>query len=146
MYRQEKYDLAEYHFRRALAINPRNSVLLCYVGMALLANQKYSAALDALNRAVTMDSSNPLARFKRATVLMAMGNDEAAMTELEALKVLAPKEASVYHQLGNLYKRQGRLEDALQHFTTALDLETKDAAAVRASIEALPANDDMDEI
>lgn len=32
-YRQEKYELAEYHFRRALQINPRSSVLYCYLGM-----------------------------------------------------------------------------------------------------------------
>lgn len=32
-YRQEKYSMAEYHFKRALQINPRNSVLQCYLGM-----------------------------------------------------------------------------------------------------------------
>lgn len=31
-YRQEKYELAECHFRRALAINPASSVLHCYLG------------------------------------------------------------------------------------------------------------------
>lgn len=39
--KQEKYQLAEYHFRRALEINPRNSVLHCYRGMALLSNRTY---------------------------------------------------------------------------------------------------------
>ena len=28
-YKQEKYTLAEQHYLRALAINPKNSVLLC---------------------------------------------------------------------------------------------------------------------
>ena len=32
-YRQEKYPLAEYHFRKALAINPHSSILHCYVGV-----------------------------------------------------------------------------------------------------------------
>jgi anaphase-promoting complex subunit 3 len=31
-FRQEKYELAEYHFRRALGINPASSVLHCYLG------------------------------------------------------------------------------------------------------------------
>lgn len=31
-YRQEKFELAECHFRRALAINPASSVLHCYLG------------------------------------------------------------------------------------------------------------------
>jgi tetratricopeptide (TPR) repeat protein len=33
-YRQEKYELAEYHFTRALSINRQSSVLHCYLGEA----------------------------------------------------------------------------------------------------------------
>lgn len=32
-YKQEKFSLAEVHFRRALLINPQSSVLLCHVGV-----------------------------------------------------------------------------------------------------------------
>jgi anaphase-promoting complex subunit 3 len=35
-YRQEKYELAEYHFRRAITINNTSSVLYCYLGMVNL--------------------------------------------------------------------------------------------------------------
>ena len=35
-FRQEKYELAEYHFRKALTINPASSVLHCYLGLQLL--------------------------------------------------------------------------------------------------------------
>ena len=34
-FRQEKYDLAEYHFRKAISINSSSSVLQCYLGMVL---------------------------------------------------------------------------------------------------------------
>ena len=53
--KQEKYQLAEYHFRRALEINPRNSVLHCYRGMALLSNQTYDQAIAVLQKAKEMD-------------------------------------------------------------------------------------------
>lgn len=33
--RQEKFEFAEHHFRRAFQINPCSSVLMCYLGMAL---------------------------------------------------------------------------------------------------------------
>lgn len=39
-YRQERYDFAEYHFRRALSINHTSSILKCYIGMALYANDR----------------------------------------------------------------------------------------------------------
>ena len=38
-YRQEKFELSTYHFRRAIGINPSSSVLYCYLGMALHANR-----------------------------------------------------------------------------------------------------------
>ena len=50
-FRQEKYELARYHFSRALAIHPRSSVLHCYMGMALLAQRKFEEALVTLDRA-----------------------------------------------------------------------------------------------
>ena len=47
-YRQEKFELAEYHFRRALSINGGSSVLHCYLGMVLHANKKCEEALELL--------------------------------------------------------------------------------------------------
>ena len=32
-YKQEKFSLAEMHYRKALAINPQSSVLLCHIGV-----------------------------------------------------------------------------------------------------------------
>ncbi len=46
-FRQEKYEMAEYHFRRSLLINQRSSVLRCYVGVAL---HKIGRAADALEQ------------------------------------------------------------------------------------------------
>ena len=57
--KQEKYQLAEYHFRRALEINPRNSVLHCYRGMALLSNRTYDQAIAVLQKAKEMDPGAP---------------------------------------------------------------------------------------
>jgi hypothetical protein len=39
-YRQERYELAEYHFRKALSINCTSSILKCYIGMVLYANNR----------------------------------------------------------------------------------------------------------
>ena len=39
-YRQEKYALAEYHFQRALSMDPGSSVLHCYLGMTYHANKR----------------------------------------------------------------------------------------------------------
>jgi anaphase-promoting complex subunit 3 len=61
-FRQEKFEMAEYHFRRALAINAVSSVLRCYLSMALHAqndDNKSFEALDVLIQACKVDPKNP---------------------------------------------------------------------------------------
>ena len=49
-HRQEKFDLAEYHFERAVQLHPMSSILLCNLGIAQYANGKAYQALDTLAR------------------------------------------------------------------------------------------------
>ena len=54
--------MAEYHFRRALNINPVSSVLRCYLSMALHAqndDNKSDEALEILIQACKIDPKNP---------------------------------------------------------------------------------------
>ena len=54
--------MAEYHFRRALAINNVSSVLRCYLSMALHSqndDNKSFEALDVLIQACKVDPKNP---------------------------------------------------------------------------------------
>lgn len=41
-YRQEKYDLAQYHFMQAIRINQGSSILFCYYGVVFYAQQNYA--------------------------------------------------------------------------------------------------------
>jgi hypothetical protein len=49
-HRQEKYAIAEGHFRNAVKINPCSPVLLCYQGMVQHAQKKSRAALEMLTQ------------------------------------------------------------------------------------------------
>lgn len=46
--RQERIELAEYHFKRAIAINPTSSVLQTYLGMVLSAYDRYDTSRQLL--------------------------------------------------------------------------------------------------
>ena len=100
--KQEKYQLAEYHFRRALEINPRNSVLHCYRGLALLSNHMFDQAIAVLQKAKEMDPANPLARLRKAMALSHVDRNDEALEELVSLQQLAPRESTVYVQVGVL--------------------------------------------
>ena len=136
-YRQEKFELAEYHFRRALSINAQSSVLHCYLGMVLHANKKCEEALDLLHEASAMEPKNPQARFQRANVLITMEQYEAALVELEAVRDYAPKESSVHFLMGKVCKKLERLDEAMMHFTFALDLNPKDNNMTKNAIDRL---------
>jgi anaphase-promoting complex subunit 3 len=89
-FRQEKYEQAEYNFRRAIAINGYSSVLYCYLGMVRLhvkawwlntfqvlhSNKKSTEGLSMLDKAIQLDPKNSLAIFKRATVLASLDQHE----------------------------------------------------------------------
>lgn len=138
-FRQEKYDMAEYHFRRALTINPRSSVLYSYLGMCLHRLHRHGEALSLLQAAVISDPQNPLAKFEKANVLVSEGREEEALLELGALKEAIPKEASVFFQMGKIYKKLGRLDKAVAHFNIALDLKPSslDASLIKSAMEKL---------
>lgn len=61
-YRQERLELAEYHFRKAADINKRSAVLQCYLGIVLYAQNnpmKTAEAKQMLKDACIMDPKNP---------------------------------------------------------------------------------------
>ena len=67
-YRQEKYELSEYHFRHALSINDRSSVLHCYLGMAQHALRRNAEALEAQAAKAGRGSSKPPGAAKTSHV------------------------------------------------------------------------------
>jgi anaphase-promoting complex subunit 3 len=137
-YRQEKYQLAEYHFRRALKINPRSSVLYCYLGMVLHAKKQLKEALHVLDSASKLDPMNPQPKYQRAKVLQSMGRLEAALEELKAVRDRAPREASVHMLMGQLYERLKDKDNAMIHYTTALDLKPQEGGnIVKSAIDRL---------
>lgn len=77
------------NFKHALNINPRSSVLMCYLGMAYHKQGHSAAALKALADAIQLDDQNPLARYEYASVLVQQDKLQEAIEELEKLKVCA---------------------------------------------------------
>lgn len=47
----------------------------------------------------------PAAKYERASVLMSDDRFQEALEELEALKEVAPREASVFFLMGKIYKK-----------------------------------------
>ena len=127
-YRQEKYDHAEHHFLKAVEINPKSPLLLCHLGMVKHAQNKPLEALAVVEKAVGMNQLNPcwvLVKFNKAKILAALNRHQDALKELEELKLLAPKESSLYFLMGRIYKKLGQADKAMIHFTWAMNLDPR---------------------
>ena len=136
--------MAEYHFKRALAINTQSSVLLCNLGMLQHVNKKPFEALATLERAFQLDPRNPQARFQRAKIFMSMERYDDALKDLLSVRNHVPRESSVQFMLGNVYKKLGQIQEAMRCYMTALDLEPKDNNMIKSAIDKLE-EDDADE-
>ena len=101
-YKQEKFQQAEVHYRKAMEINPNNSTLRCHLAVVLHALKKVDQSLEVLDEAIKMDPDNVLCKFHRASFYCSSERHQEALTELEALKILVPKESLVYFLIGKV--------------------------------------------
>lgn len=119
------YDKAHSHYQAGSHIHPNNAVLICCIGTVLEKQKQTVQALQYFSKATELAPRAAQTRFKKARVLLVMGDLRAAQKELLILKDLAPDEARVHFLLGKLYKTLGDKSQAVRHFTTALSLDPK---------------------
>lgn len=142
-FRQERLELAEYHFRRAVDINPTSSVLQCYLGMVLNSHnrmEKNLESIDLLSKACRADNRNPQVYFQLAHVLLSNGSHRCLQEAVNALKVVkefAPKEPAVYALMGQVCYKLGWKDDALRNFNSAIDLDHKQAAILKPTLDLI---------
>uniref|UniRef100_A0A240PJY8 Cell division cycle protein 27 homolog n=1 Tax=Anopheles atroparvus TaxID=41427 RepID=A0A240PJY8_ANOAO len=125
--KQERHELAELHYRRALQINPRNSVIMVHIAVMQFFLRKADHAIRTLNAAIALDPKNPQCKFQRGSMFFMMGRYQEALKELEELKQIVPKEAMVYYLMGKIHKKLGNVDLALMHLSWATDLGSKGA-------------------
>lgn len=127
--KQERFQLAEMNYSTALSINTSSSVIMCHIAIVQHARKQVDTALATLSRAINLDSANPLCRFQRGSIFFTCGRYYDALQELERLRELVPQESLVYYLIGNIHKKLGNTDLALQHFSWATDLDPKGASS-----------------
>uniref|UniRef100_A0A2M4AIZ3 Cell division cycle protein 27 homolog n=1 Tax=Anopheles triannulatus TaxID=58253 RepID=A0A2M4AIZ3_9DIPT len=125
--KQERHELAELHYLKALQINPRNSVIMVHIAVMQFFLRKSDLAIRTLNAAIKLDPNNPQCKFQRGSMFFTLGRYQEALKELEELKQIVPKEAMVYYLMGKIYKKLGNVDLALMHLSWATDLGSKGA-------------------
>ncbi|KAH8107198.1 protein prenylyltransferase [Cristinia sonorae] len=148
--RMSKLRLADYHFRKAAEIHPKNAILLGCVGMVHERSGNPDAALALFDEAIRMSPDNALVRYHRAKVLISMKRYDPAIADLESLRDSSPDESNVIFQLARVYRLTGQKVKAAQLLAVARDVSPKSVSKIRKLLETIPddgsAGDDvMDE-
>jgi anaphase-promoting complex subunit 3 len=103
-------------------------------------------ALNSLENAKGMDPHNAQAHYHKANVYASMRKYEYALKELKELASIAPRESAVYLLMGKVYKAMDQINNALQCFFLAMDLDPKNSPSIKAMIDKLHlSNDAADE-
>jgi tetratricopeptide (TPR) repeat protein len=143
-------------FDAALEANASYVPALVGRGQALLASEKTDAALEAFEKALSIDSSLTdlrrrveVLRFRNVQdVIVAAqtaakeGRIDDARHAYERAIAISPDSAFLHHELGQLERRAGNTDRALEHLRRAVELDSNDATALAETGELLEARGD----
>jgi Flp pilus assembly protein TadD len=115
--------VAEEHYRKAIALDPRNGDALNNLGAALVALGHDGDAAQAYEKAIESQPQNPIPYVNLAMVRGRQGDDAAAERHLRRASELDPRNAQVFADLGTALARQGKLLEAIEVFERALSLD-----------------------
>ncbi len=144
--RQKRYDEAEATFRKALVIDPNNSMTLNYLGYMLADHDKnLDEALSLIQKAVQLDPQNYAYLDSLGWAYFKLGNYNLAEVDLRKAVERNSADPTVHNHLGELYEKTGRLrlaaaqwEESLKEYavTAPADTDPGDMGNVQKSLDS----------
>jgi tetratricopeptide (TPR) repeat protein len=142
---QGDYGLALQAYQEALMKNPAYAPANLGLARAELALDPAADVRDLLDQAIASDPKYGEAYLERAAWLLAKGEDEAAMQDLEAAQELLPDSPLLNMHLAKIHLEQGEKQTALEEAQRALELDLTLLPAYLVLGEAAIANEEYDQ-
>ena len=120
---------AKQEFERAFELNPNLGEALRYHSWYLVVNGRVEEALAEKKRSLLLDPLSPLANSELGWILIAAHRTDEAIRQLQKTKDMDPNFAASYFRLGEAYRQEGQLEQAV--------LETKKSIALNPTPQRL---------
>jgi tetratricopeptide (TPR) repeat protein len=111
---------------RAVALNPDIARTQTVLGFAYLTQIKTAEAKQAFEKAITLDSADPLPRLGLGLAIIRMGDLQNGRREIEIAASLDPNNALIRSYLGKAYYDEKRGKLAESQLTTARQLDPND--------------------
>ena len=129
--REKRWAEAEIAFREALRLSPAAAddtaaaIAHMHLGVALIEEKQYPAALTELNRAVETAPDNAITQFQFGRGLAAAGNDDEAVPHLEQALKLAPQLPDAALELAMAEQRLGKQKESIPLFEKELQRQPR---------------------
>lgn len=123
---QGKFGNAQVAFERAIAINPSDAESYNYLGEALGELKQYPRALEALNRAVSLDQKLLKAKYNQAVTYGRMGNFRYSEFVFRNLIKNNPNYSLSYDGLAVTLSKAGRAKEAIAFHEKAIALDPRE--------------------
>jgi tetratricopeptide (TPR) repeat protein len=125
-----KWDEARSQFELALTTDSSCVLARIHLGVLLLHERDFPAAVDALEKAVKQEPANALAQFEYGRALEAVGQDDVAVPCLQEAVKLNPELAEAPNELAMALQRLGRQQEAVPWFQKAIEREPHNVSAL----------------
>jgi len=109
---EQDWETSEREFKWAISINPSNANAHFWYAMLLLAVQRFDEAAGELRTTIELDPLWELPKIWMMVAHFAAGDFEAAIAAAEEERDRNPNEPGPHIDLGMMYARSGRVEEA----------------------------------
>jgi tetratricopeptide (TPR) repeat protein len=129
LWQQQQYARAVQIFEKVVSINPEYVDGHINIALAQFSYEKYSAALNNLERALALDPKNARALFYRGSIYRIQGKLDAATADLQEVVEQFPRFRDGHRELGFIYYQQKKYELARQRYEAIQGIDPDDLSA-----------------
>jgi Flp pilus assembly protein TadD len=130
---------ARAEYERTIALDPKMTEAYLNLGILLLDQQQYSAAVAPLRKAVDLLPAQSHPRYLLAIALDRSGDEAGAAESFEAVLHLDPKDLAALNYLAQMALRNHKPSDAETAFRRILAISPKDPYALKGLAQSLDA-------
>tara|TARA_R110000737_G_scaffold1598_19_gene4847 strand:- start:4033 stop:6270 length:2238 start_codon:yes stop_codon:yes gene_type:complete len=134
---------AEQSFKKAIEINPNYAMTYMWYGALLQSNGNVSGAHKLFEQAYVLDPKSPVAAYNVAWSYYQAGSEKKAMEIFSKIISNDPYYPGAYNLVGNILSTRGRLDESINMYERALDVDPINKKAIKG---LLIANMDMGKI
>jgi Flp pilus assembly protein TadD len=119
------------HYRKALEIDPKQTMAHSNLGVLLAGQGKIAAAMEEYQKALDLDANNVAVHLNFGGMLAGLGRIEDAIPHFQSAIQIDPGNAMGYFSLGKALAARGYKEEAAASFQKALEIKPDYGEAYR---------------